>query len=128
MRDHLDQLRCRPTEWLSARRVELLREQRRLRVEELAVTRVLDERDALDESAAADGLSERTAREAKETARALENLPQVADAAHAGRLSGEQLGHVAQLADEGTDAEWPIAGQPLNPTPSHFPTGTLKTP
>jgi hypothetical protein len=61
MRDHLDQLRCRPTEWLSARRVELLREQRRLRVEELAVTRVLDERDALDESAAADGVSERTA-------------------------------------------------------------------
>ncbi len=71
------------------------------------MTRVLDERDALDEDVAAhDGVSERTAREAKETARALEHLPHVADAAHAGRLSGEQLGPVAQLADESTDAEW----------------------
>ena len=107
IRDHLDQLRCRPTEWLRARRAELVREERRLGVERLAVTRVLDERDALDENVAAqDGVSERTAREAKETARALERLPHVADAAHAGRLSGEQLGPVAQLADEATDAEW----------------------
>ena len=53
-RDELDELRCRPTEWLRARRVELVREQRRLRVEELAVTRVLDERGALDESEASD--------------------------------------------------------------------------
>ena len=101
IRDHLDQLRCRPTEWLRARRAELVREERRLGVERLAVTRVLDERDTLDENVAAqDGVSERTAREAKETARALERLPHVADAAHAGRLSGEQLGPVAQLADE----------------------------
>jgi 5-methylcytosine-specific restriction endonuclease McrA len=107
MRDRLDELRCRPTGWLSARRVELVREQRRLRVEELAVTLVLDERDALAENLAAqDGVSERTTREAKETARALEHLPRIADAAHSGRLSGEQLGHVAQLADESTDAEW----------------------
>jgi hypothetical protein len=106
-RDHLDELRCRPTEWLRARRVELVREQRRLRVEELAVTRVLDERAALDEDVAArDGVSERSARETTETARALENLPQVAEAAHAGRLSGEQLDQVAQLADPSTDAEW----------------------
>src|SRR5713101_3686109 len=42
--DHLDGLRCRPTEWLVARREGLVRDQRRLRVEELAVTRVLDDR------------------------------------------------------------------------------------
>jgi len=52
IRDQLDELRCRPTEWLRARRVELVREERRLRVERLAVTRVLDERDALDEDLA----------------------------------------------------------------------------
>jgi hypothetical protein len=75
-RDRLDELRRRPTEWLRARRVELVREQRRLRVEELAVTRVLDERDALGEDVAAeDGVSDRAAREAKETARALSGCP-----------------------------------------------------
>jgi len=116
IRDHLDELRCRPTEWLRARRAELVREERRLRVERLAVTRVLDERDALDEDLPArDGVSERTAREAKETARALERLPHVAGAAHAGRLSGEQLGHVAQLADESTDAEWAQRGPHMAP-------------
>jgi hypothetical protein len=36
MRDRLDELRCRPTGWLLARRVERVREERRLRVEELA--------------------------------------------------------------------------------------------
>ncbi len=103
----LDQLRRRETGWLVARRCELVREQRRLRVEELAVTRVLDERGALDVSvAAADGVSERTVRETVETARALESLPEVAAAAYAGTLSGEQLGAVAQLADEASDAEW----------------------
>jgi hypothetical protein len=105
--ERLDELRCRPTGWLVGRREELVREQRRLRVEELAVTRVLDERGALDESLAGrDGVSCRTVREAVETARALESLPAVAAAAHAGALSGEQLGAVAQLADEASDAEW----------------------
>jgi hypothetical protein len=81
-RDHLDALRCRPTEWLRAERVELVREQRRLRVRELAVLRVLDEREALEENLAAqDGVSERSVREATETARALERLPRVAEAA-----------------------------------------------
>jgi hypothetical protein len=115
-RDQLDQLRCRPVEWLRARRVELVREERRLRVERLAVTRVLDEHDALGEDLAAqDGVSERTAREAKETARALERLPHVAQAAHSGQLSGEQLGPVAQLADETTDAEWAQRGPRMAP-------------
>jgi hypothetical protein len=105
--DRLDDLRCRSTEWLHERRDELVREQRRLRVEELAVTRVLDERGALDEALAArDGVCERTVRETVETARALESLPHVAEAAHAGALSDEQLGHVTRLADEASDAEW----------------------
>ena len=38
--DCLDKLRCRETQWLRARRDKLVREQRRLRAEELAVTRV----------------------------------------------------------------------------------------
>ncbi len=105
--DQLDDLRCRPTEWLRERRDELVREQRRLHVEELAVIRVLDERGALDEAQAArDGVSERTVRETVETARALESLPCVADAAHRGELSNEQLGHVARIADVASDAEW----------------------
>jgi hypothetical protein len=105
--ERLDGLRSRPTEWLVARRDELVREQRRLHVEELTVTRVLDERGALDDSLAGrDGVSCRTLRETVETARALESLPAVAAAAHAGDLSGEQLGSVAALADAASDAEW----------------------
>jgi hypothetical protein len=105
--DHLHELRCRETGWLVAHRAELVREQRRLRVEELAVTRVLDERGALDRSIASDdGVSERTARQTVETARALESLPRIAAAAHAGALSDDQLGSVAQLADPASDAEW----------------------
>jgi Domain of unknown function (DUF222)/HNH endonuclease len=105
--EQLDELRCRPTGWLTERREELVAEQRRLRMEELLVTRVLDERGALDESLAGrDGVSARTVRETVETARALESLPEIAAAAHAGKLSGEQLGSVAALADETTDAEW----------------------
>ena len=114
--DHLDGLRRRPTDWLIARREELVREQRRLRVEELAVTRVLDERGAIDESMAArDGVSERTARETVETARALESLPEVAAAAYAGALSSEQLGSVTVLADESSDAEWARRGPNVAP-------------
>ena len=64
--DHLHELRCRPTDWLEARRDEVVREQRRLHVEELALTRVLDERGALDDSVAArDGVSVRTALETR---------------------------------------------------------------
>jgi hypothetical protein len=105
--EHLDGLRCRPTHWLAERRDEVVREQRRLHVEELALTRVLDERGAIDETIAGhDGTSVRSVREALETARALESLPRVAAAAHAGTLSAEQLAPVAMLADEHTDEEW----------------------
>jgi hypothetical protein len=104
--EHLDELRRRPTEWLVARRDEAVREQRRWRVEELTVTRVLDERGAFDDTVAArDGVSCRSVRETVETARALESLPAVAAAAHAGELSAEQLGSVCTLADPASDAD-----------------------
>jgi len=103
----LDELRCHTSEWLEARRVELVAEQRRLRVEELAVVAVLDERGAVsDATAAGDGVSVRVWRDTVETARALEALPSLADAAHAGVVSPEQLVPAARLADEDSDAEW----------------------
>lgn len=127
--EHLDQLRRRETGWLVARRGELVREQRRLRVEELAVTRILDERGAFDEGVAAcDGVSERTVRETVETARALESLPQVAAAAHAGALSAEQLGSVAQLADEASDADWARRAPHVAPVDLARMVRTLRTP
>jgi hypothetical protein len=105
--EQLDELRTYTTEWLVARRTELIREQRRLHVEELAVTAVLDERGAIDDSlAAVDGVSVRSVRETLQTARALEDLPGVAAAAFDGRLSDEQLAPLARLADPSSDAEW----------------------
>jgi hypothetical protein len=109
-------LSCRPTEWLVARRETLVREQRRLRVEELAVTAVLDDRGVLDDALAArDGVSVEQARMRVETARALEELPAVAAAAHAGTLSDEQLAPLARLADAESDAEWAVRGSRCAP-------------
>jgi hypothetical protein len=103
----LDDLRTHTTEWLRAERESLVREQRRLRVRELAVTAVLDERGAIDDAlAAVDGVSLRSVRETVETARALEGLPEVAAAAYEGSLSDEQLRPTARLADPSSDAEW----------------------
>jgi hypothetical protein len=106
----VDGLRCRSTEWLESRRGWLVRKQRRLRVEELAVIRVLDERGRVDETlAAADGVSVRVVRESVATARALEHLPQVAAAAARGELSEAQLHQVTRLVDPGdpgADARW----------------------
>ncbi len=125
----LDELRCRPTEWLAARRDALVGEQRRLRVEELAVTRVLDERGALDDSMAArDGVSVRSVRETVECARALESLPEVAAVAHAGGLSNEQLASVAQLADEASDREWATRAPNIAPADLARLARTKRTP
>jgi hypothetical protein len=127
--ERLDELRCRPTAWLRARREELVREQRRLRVEELAVTRVLDERSALGPDVAErDGVSERSARETLETARALEALPEVAAAAHAGALSPEQLGPVVQLADHLSDGEWAARAPNVAPVDLARMVRTQRTP
>jgi hypothetical protein len=106
LRERIDELACRETRWLRARRAAIVGEQRRLRVEELAIVKVLDDRRALDGCDAAAGVSARVERETVETARALESLPAIAAAAAEGRLSNEQLTEVAKLADETTDAEW----------------------
>jgi Domain of unknown function (DUF222) len=105
--DHLDELRSWPTARLLAHHDHLVSEQHRLHVEDLDVLRVLDERGKIDDSMAGrDGVSLRTMRDTVETARALESLPAVAAAAHAGDLSSEQLGSVVALACEASDAEW----------------------
>jgi hypothetical protein len=103
----LHELRCRDTDWLLKARAEAIRTQREAHVEELLLTRVLDERDALDATTATeDGVSQRSMQATVETARALESLPHIAASAYDGRLSAEQLHSVVQLADESTDAEW----------------------
>jgi hypothetical protein len=106
----VDAMRCRPTDWLAERRAVLVRAQRRLHLEALAVTRVLDERGAVDDTLArADGVSVRAVRETVATARALEDLPEIAAAAAAGALSEAQLAQVVRVADPtdpGADARW----------------------
>ena len=104
--DHLDELRCWPTERLRKELDALVYEQRQLRTKELAVLRVLDERGQVDPTLDAAGEPARTVRDKLETARALESLPEIAAAAYAGDLSAEQLSSVVKLADEGTDGEW----------------------
>jgi hypothetical protein len=106
VRDHLDGLRSRETSWLRARHEELLRVQRRAHVEDLAVVAILDERQALADAAARDGVSERSMREHVETARMLAERPEIARVAHDGAMSEEQLASAVQLADESTDGEW----------------------
>ncbi|MET0919875.1 MAG: HNH endonuclease [Acidimicrobiia bacterium] len=114
--DHLDELRRHTTKWLIARRDEVKREQRRLHVEELAIIAVLDEREALDDDLAArDGVSERTARKKRESARAMKSKPNLANAGHNGDLSEEQLDEAMQLADESTDEEWAERAQNMSP-------------
>src|SRR5580765_5886851 len=87
----VDQLRCHTTEWLEAARVEAVRERRRWRIRELAIVLVLAERGEVDDSVAGDdGVSVRDVREPRETARLLDELPEIANAAHNGELSDEQ--------------------------------------
>ena len=104
--DHLDELRCWPTDRLVSRRDELIGVQRQARVEELAIVRVLDERGRIDPTVDDHGESARTVRDMVETARRLESLPEIAAAAHEGALSPEQLSAVTRFADEESDAEW----------------------
>ena len=114
--DHLDELRSWSTNRLRAHHEHLVREKRRIELEDLDVLRVLDERGQIDVSVGMDGESARTVREKVETARALASLPAIAAAAHAGSLSSEQLGEVVKLADQGSDAEW--AARAPNVTPA----------
>jgi hypothetical protein len=112
----VDELRCHTTEWLEAARAEAVRERRRWRARELAITRVLDERGKLDDSLAAeDGVSVRDVRETRETARLLDELPEIAKAAHDGELSDDQLAAVTRLAEPADDAEWAERAQHRSP-------------
>jgi hypothetical protein len=113
-RGRVDELRCHETSWLCARRDELRREQQRLRVEELAVVRVLDERRALGEMPDPT-VTSRTAREDLEVARALETRPAIASAAHDGRISRDQLAPLTRLATPDTDREWARRGPSCAP-------------
>ena len=66
--DHLDELRCWPTERLVARRDELIGVQRQAWVEELAIVRILDKRGWIDPTLGDHGESARTWRDTVETA------------------------------------------------------------
>src|SRR5262249_14165315 len=78
----------------AARRAELVRVEREAYVERLAVTRVLDERGALDDTLATrDGVSAQTVRETLETARALESLRDGGACRNCGRR-GDPAGHL----------------------------------
>jgi hypothetical protein len=114
--DCLDELRSHSTEWLEARRREVVAEVRRLQAEEHDILLILDERGRIDTSVGMDGESARTVRKKTETARALESLPAIAEAARAGKLSGEQLDEVVKLADEQSDAEWAQRAQNITPS------------
>jgi len=102
----VDELRTHSTEWLRRERATLLVEQRNLRARELAVLSVLDERGQVDCSIGSAGESARTVREKVETARALEGLPAIGEAAMGGELSDEQLSSVVKVADAQSDREW----------------------
>lgn len=91
------------------------RQQQRWHLEELAATRVLDDRDALGR-VPDPTVSARTAKTNRELARELESLPEIAAAAAAGDLTWDQLQPVVELATPETDAEWARRG--ANAAPS----------
>ncbi len=104
--DLLFELRCWETDRLRAERERVIVERRKLRTRELALTRVLDERDALaKDQAARDGETEAQSQRKRETAKKLEQLPNLGAAAMNGELSDEQLEPAADLADEDSDEE-----------------------
>ncbi|MEI8001260.1 MAG: DUF222 domain-containing protein, partial [Actinomycetes bacterium] len=103
----VDEYRSHTTDWIRTERDRVVRNQRALRVRELALTRVLDERGAVDDTlAATDGVTIRSVRDTLTTARLLEDLPTIAAAAAAGRLSDAQLTHVVRVADPSDEHEW----------------------
>ena len=104
--DLLFELRCWDTDRLRGERERVIVERRKLRTRELALTRVLDERDALaKDQAARDGDTEAESRRKRETAKKLEHLPNLGAAAMNGELSSSQLEPAADLADEDSDAD-----------------------
>jgi hypothetical protein len=105
----VDTLRCHSTKSLRVMVTDARREQQRWYLEELAATRVLDDRHAL--GAMPDpSVSARTAKTNREVARSLESLPKIAVAAWAGELSKDQLVPVTEVATPATDSEWAQRG------------------
>src|SRR6516162_7568316 len=103
--DLLFELRCWDTDRLRRERERVIVERRKLRTRELALTRVLDERDALaDDQPAKDGETEASAKRKRETAKKLEHLPNLGNAAMDGELSSGQLDPAADIADPDSDA------------------------
>ena len=125
----VDEFRCRPSEWVRTERDRVVRAQRAMRVRELALTRVLDERGQIDDAvAAADGVSVRSVREMVLTARALEDLPEIAAVAAAGGLSEAQLVQVAKLADPADDHRWAAEAPSWSPRDLADQVRALRTP
>ncbi len=113
----VDEMCCHTTDWLRTAREDAVREQRRWRMRELAITRVLDARGAIDDSLAqADGVSVRAVRDTVATARALDDLPAIASAAGAGRLSSDQLTQVVKVAGPSDDHRWAAEAASWSPT------------
>jgi hypothetical protein len=110
----VEHLRHRETGDVRAALQRARREQQRWHLEELAATRVLDERDVLGRMPDP-SISSRTAKANRETARALESLPEVAAAAARGDLTWDQLQPVAQLATPESDAEWSVRARTAAP-------------
>jgi hypothetical protein len=112
-RARVDELRCVSTPVLRRIVAEARREQARWYLEELAATRVLDDRcsDAVPDPT----ISARTAKSNRETARSLEELPEIAQAVWDGSLTKDQLLPVAEVATPATDAEWAARGSRMAP-------------
>ena len=115
----VDEMRCHSNDWLRAADDELEGIKRRATVDQLAVRFVLDERGQMDlpEDALRSRHNEspRTMRQTVELARALEALPAIAAAAHAGDLSPDQLRPLVQIATPTDDAEWARRGPNCSP-------------
>ena len=103
-RELLDELRTHTTEWLRAEHGSVVREQHRLKARELALLSVLDDRRSIPEPTL--GMSARSVRDSLEVARALASLPAIAETAHSGALSWEQLQPMVEIATPESDAEW----------------------
>ena len=110
----VDALRCRSTKSLRMVVAGARREQQRWYLEELAATRVLDDRRALD-VVPDSTISARTAKTNREVARSLESLPKIAAAAWGGALSKDQLVPTTEVATPATDAEWAERGRSMAP-------------
>ncbi|HUV09552.1 MAG TPA: hypothetical protein VMX12_01145 [Acidimicrobiia bacterium] len=113
-RDRVDALRCRSTKALRCYVADLATQEQRIRLERLAATRVLDDRNALGAVPDPKTAAQRTKTELG-IARALESLPAVSAAAHEGALSWDQLAPLTRVATPATDAEWARRGPNVAP-------------